>query len=46
MQRRFGPLDFSANAKPEDAIKAQLIASSLTAKRTHTEKMISDYADV
>jgi hypothetical protein len=46
MQRRFGPLDFSANAKPEDAIKAQLIASSLTAERTHTEKMISDYADV
>jgi hypothetical protein len=46
MQRRFGPLDFSPNAPPEMVLKTQLVASSLTAERTHTEKMISDYADV
>ena len=46
MQRRFGPLDFSPNAPPEMVLKTQLVASSLTAERTHTEKMIPDYADV
>jgi len=45
MERRFGTLDLDA-ADPAAKLKAHLVMSQIIAERGHTEKMISDYADV
>ena len=45
LQARFGKVDIGSN-DPDARLKANLILSQITSERIHTEKMISDYADV
>ena len=45
LQARFGKVDIGSN-DPDARLKANLILSQITSERIHTEKMISDYADL